>query len=66
MGGSKKMKERKTKMTREKMLNEIIRKRGFEDEYTIEFARMAETIINIDILRLAFAVMIAMPVMDEE
>lgn len=59
-------KERKTKMTREEMLNEIIRKRGFEDEYTIEFARMAETIINIDILRLAFAVMMAMPVMDEE
>jgi hypothetical protein len=53
-------------LNREEMLNEIIRKRGFEDEYTIEFARMAETIINIDILRLAFAVMIAMPVMDEE
>lgn len=53
-------------LNREEMLNEIIRKRGFEDEYTIEFARMAKTIINIDILRLAFAVMIAMPVMDEE
>lgn len=53
-------------MSREEMFDEMIRRRGFEDEYTIEFARMAETIINIDILRLAFAVMIAKPVMDEE
>ena len=53
-------------MNKEEMLNAIIRKRGFEDEYTIEFARMAETITNIDILRLAFAVMISKPVMDEE
>lgn len=53
-------------MNREEMLNEIIRKRGFEDEYTIEFARMAETITDITILRLAFAVMMVLPVMDEE
>jgi hypothetical protein len=53
-------------MSREEMLNEIIRKRGFEDEYTIEFSRMAETITNIDILRLAFSAMINKPVMDEE
>ena len=53
-------------MNREEMLNEIIRKRGFEDEYTIEFARMAETITDINMLRLAFATMMALPVMDEE
>ena len=53
-------------INREEMLNEIIRKRGFEDEYTIEFARMAETITDTAMLRLAFAVMMAMPVMDEE
>ena len=53
-------------MNREEMLDKIIRRRGFEDEYTVEFSRMAETITNIDILRLAFAVMIALPVMDEE
>lgn len=53
-------------MNREEMLNEIIRKRGFEDKYTIEFARMAETIIDITMLRLVFAVMMAIPVMDEE
>ena len=61
------MKERKTKMmNREEMLDEIIRKRGFEDEYTVEFARMAETITDIAMLRLAFATMMALPVMDEE
>ena len=53
-------------MNREEMLDEIIRKRGFEDEYTVEFARMAETITDIAMLRLAFATMMALPVMDEE
>lgn len=53
-------------LNREEMLDEMIRRRGFEDKYTVEFSRMAETITNIDILRLAFATIIAKPVMDEE
>ena len=53
-------------MNREEMLDEMIRRRGFEDEYTVEFARMAETITDINMLRLAFATMMALPVMDEE
>ena len=53
-------------MNREEMLNEMIRRRGFEDEYTIEFSKMAETIADINMLRLEFAVLMSMPVMDEE
>ena len=37
-------------MNREEMLDEIIRKRGFEDEYTVEFARMAERLLFRPIL----------------
>lgn len=53
-------------MNREEMLDEIIRKRGFEDKYTVEFSKMTETITDITMLRLAFATMMVLPVMDEE
>jgi hypothetical protein len=36
------MKERKTKMTREEMMDEVIKTRGMEDEKTIWFCEMCE------------------------
>lgn len=62
----KKEREDKKMMNREEMLDEMIRRRGFEDEYTVEFSKMAETVTDITMLRLAFATMMALPVMDEE
>ena len=36
------MKERKTKMTREEMMDEVIKTRGMEDEKTIWFCGLCE------------------------
>ena len=36
------MKERKTKMSKEEMMNDLINTRGFEDEMTIYFCEMCE------------------------
>ena len=53
-------------MTREEMLTEVIRARGFEDKWTIWFAELMENkTISDDALQSAMVAAITMP-LDEE
>ncbi len=54
-------------MTREEMLTEVIRTRGFEDKWTIWFAELAENeMVSRDTLQNAMVAAIAMPFDDED
>lgn len=59
-------KEIKT-MTREEMLTEVIRTRGFEDKWTIWFAELMENeTISDNVLQNAMVAAITMPFDDED
>ena len=61
-----KRKEIKT-MTREEMLTEVIRTRGFEDKWTIWFAELMENeTISDNVLQNAMVAAITMPFDDED
>lgn len=54
-------------MNREEMLNEVIRNRGFEDEYTVKFANFIEDEAMSDEACLAMMeTIVAMPCETEE
>ena len=54
-------------MTKEEMLVEVIKTRGFEDKWTIWFAELAENgTVSRDTLQSAIIAAIAMPFDDEE
>lgn len=54
-------------MTREEMLTEVVKTRGFEDRWTIWFAELAENeTISDDALQSAMVAAIAMPFDDED
>lgn len=54
-------------MTREEMLTEVIRTRGFEDRWTIWFAKLMENeIVSDSALQIAMKAVIAMPFDDED
>jgi len=54
-------------MTREEMLTEVIRTRGFEDKWTIWFADLAENVtVSRNILQNAMIAAIAMPFDNED
>ena len=54
-------------MTREEMLTEVIRTRGFEDKWTIWFAELMENkTISDDALQNAMVAAITMPFDDED
>lgn len=54
-------------MTREEMLIEVIRTRGFEDKWTIWFAELMENkIISDNVLQNAMVTAITMPFDDED
>lgn len=54
-------------MSKEMMLDEVIRVRGFEDQWTIWFAELMENeSLSLDALLDAMAVALAMPFFDEE
>lgn len=54
-------------MTREDMLIEVIKTRGFEDKWTIWFAELAENgTVSRDTLQNAMVAAIAMPFDDDE
>jgi len=54
-------------MSREEMLTEVIRARGFEDEWTIKFAQLMENAaVSDSTLRCAMATALSMPIEKEE
>ena len=54
-------------MTKEKMLTEVIKTRGFEDKWTIWFAELMENkTISNDALQSAMVAAITMPFDDED
>lgn len=54
-------------MTREEMLTEVIRTRGFEDKWAIWFADLAENVtVSRNILQSAMVAAIAMPFDNED
>ena len=54
-------------MTREEMLTEVIKTRGFEDKWTIWFAELMENkTISDNALQSAMVAVIAMPFDDED
>jgi len=54
-------------MTREEMLTEVIRTRGFEDKWTIWFADLTENVtVSRSILQDAMVAAIAMPFDNED
>lgn len=54
-------------MTREEMLTEVIRTRGFEDKWTVWFAELMENeTISDNALQSAMVVAIAMPFDNED
>lgn len=54
-------------MTREDMLIEVIKTRGFEDKWTIWFAELSQNVtISDDTLQNAMVAAIAMPFDDDE
>lgn len=53
-------------MSREEMLTEVIRARGFEDEWTIKFARLMELGVSDSTLKSAMLTALSMPVEKEE
>lgn len=54
-------------MTREEMLTEVIKTRGFEDKWTIWFAELIENkTISDNALQSAMVAAIAMPFEDED
>lgn len=54
-------------MTREEMLTEVIRTRGFEDKWTIWFAELMEnSTVTDEVLQSAMIAAVAMPFEDED
>ena len=54
-------------MTKEEMLTEVIKTRGFEDKWTIWFAELVENkIISDNALQKAMVAVITMPFDDED
>lgn len=53
-------------MSREEMLTEVIRARGFEDEWTIKFAKLMELGVSDSTLRSAMLTALSMPIEEEE
>lgn len=54
-------------MTREQMIDEVIRTRGFEDKWTVWFCGLVEdTSINNEALQSAMVCALTMPMLDED
>ena len=52
-------------MTREDMMDEVIRNRGFEDKYTVWFCKLCEDCDNISVITNAFVAIITLPFEEE-
>lgn len=53
-------------MTREQMIDEVIRTRGFEDKWTIWFCKLAESDLTDSQLEMAFVCTTTMTFEEEE
>lgn len=53
-------------MTKETMIDEVIRNRGFEDKYTVWFCKLCEECDNLNVIMNAFVAVVTLPFEEEE